>query len=335
MVMIMVDIRIIKKRYEKELMKYPNVIGVGTGEKTVRGTGVGKIAIIVNVRKKVPRSMLKPRDIIPEKVGPMVTDVVELGDIRFLEADRRERIRPVRGGYSIGNVDITAGTLGCVLNILGVEYLLSNAHVFTSDATQPTSQSETIIQPGPYDGGRFPTDIVAKLEKYIPIRVTLNLSECNLSRGIAGTLTFISKILGRQSRFVAFAESGIANRVDAAIAMPLTEFSYEIEGIGIPTVFDSFHLNQIVRKSGRTTGITEGVVTQENVTISVGYSRTLPLLALFEDQVIISGEQFSQGGDSGSAILRGDKIVGLLFAGNESGSITIANRIENVIEALT
>jgi len=90
-------------------------------------------------------------------------------------------------------------------------------------------------------------------------------------------------------------------------------------------------VGESVWKSGRSSGVTIGRVTQIDVVanVQVGEGK----LALFEDQVLISTSNFSEPGDSGSAILTVDnKLAGLLFAGGEG--VTLANRYANVKEAL-
>ena len=88
-----------------------------------------------------------------------------------------------------------------------------------------------------------------------------------------------------------------------------------------------------VQKYGRTTGLTVGRVTGIHATIDVGYRTGI---ARFEDQIVISGNGFSAGGDSGSlvvtkgALLADRRPVGLLFAG-ATGS-TLANPIGPVLE---
>jgi hypothetical protein len=78
-----------------------------------------------------------------------------------------------------------------------------------------------------------------------------------------------------------------------------------------------------VIKSGRTTGVTTGVVTATRVNgVQVNYgTRTSPRIATFNDTVEIvgdGGKPFSAPGDSGSAILdrATGKPVALLFAGD-------------------
>ena len=89
-----------------------------------------------------------------------------------------------------------------------------------------------------------------------------------------------------------------------------------------------------VHKFGRTTGYTVGQITSVDTDVTVQYD--LGNLT-FTGQIIVvgnSGASFSNAWDSGSLILqRGtNKAVALLFAG--SSSHTIANHIDEVLQAL-
>jgi hypothetical protein len=90
-----------------------------------------------------------------------------------------------------------------------------------------------------------------------------------------------------------------------------------------------------VGKTGRTTQLTHGIITDCNATIRVNYGGGR--VALFSDQITIRGigGGFSAGGDSGSLIWTWDarrNPVGLLFAGG--GDFTFANKIPRVLAAL-
>jgi hypothetical protein len=90
-----------------------------------------------------------------------------------------------------------------------------------------------------------------------------------------------------------------------------------------------------VQKYGRTTGLTEGTVSELNVTVDVCYELAgffrCKKSARFVDQIAISPGTFSAGGDSGSLIVtqEGNYPVGLLFAG--SSTRTFANPIDLVL----
>jgi hypothetical protein len=84
-----------------------------------------------------------------------------------------------------------------------------------------------------------------------------------------------------------------------------------------------------IKKSGRTTGLTNGIIEQIDVTAQVSYGTNKT--AIFTNQLLAGA--MSQGGDSGSAVLDdNNNLVGLLFAGSDS--TTIINRIENVFSLL-
>lgn len=88
---------------------------------------------------------------------------------------------------------------------------------------------------------------------------------------------------------------------------------------------------QSVRKQGRTTHHTVGIITDLSADIRVRYGAEI---ALFENQISISGINgpFSAGGDSGSLIVDAVSCrpVALLFAGG--GNITFASPIQGVLD---
>ncbi|ERB65743.1 hypothetical protein G3U99_19490 [Vibrio coralliilyticus OCN008] len=208
--------------------------------------------------------------------------------------------RPVPIGVSTGHPAITAGTIGARVTDGTNVFALSNNHVFAN--SNDTSIPENMLQPGPYDGGVENGDTFATLTDYEPI------------------------LFG-----------GAENTMDAAVALTSTGelgTSTPEGGYGIPnsqTV--NATLNQSVKKYGRTTGFTQGIVAAINVTVDVCYegSTTCTKLARFVGQISISDGSFSSGGDSGSLIVtsEGNNPVGLLFAG--SSTRTIASPIDPVL----
>lgn len=67
--------------YEPMLRTLPNFVGTSQGEKRRGGKGVGRIAIVVFVKVKVPESALSPTDVIPKMLDQYETDVVETGSL--------------------------------------------------------------------------------------------------------------------------------------------------------------------------------------------------------------------------------------------------------------
>jgi hypothetical protein len=225
---------------------------------------------------------------------------------------------------SIGHRDITAGTLGCWVKKNGQFFILSNNHVLAnSNAAQI---GDPILQPGPYDGGSLPGDHIANLSEFIPISFTDTPSTCPFASGVAGILNGIASILGSDARLKAVRASAQENLVDAAIARPLNDqdVKNEILEIGALNGVAQGGLGMAIKKSGRTTALTTGEIQQVDVTVNVQYGEGQT--AVFTDQLLAGA--MSQGGDSGSAVLNSNKLVGLLFAGSDT--TTIINRIENV-----
>jgi len=257
----------------------------------------------------------------------MKTDVQETGVIRALQ-DRTSKWRPAPGGVSCGHIDITAGTLGCLVTRGGQTYILSNNHVLAnSNQAQP---GDSILQPGPHDGGTV-EDQIATLEEFVPINFGTDVPTCPIASGMAAIFNWTARLAGSQHRFLAFQEDPEMNLVDAAIARPVSADLVEkrILEIGEPQGVGEGTLGLQIRKSGRTTGFTSGEITQVDATAQVSYGAGK--MATFTDQLMAG--PMSSGGDSGSAVLdESGRVVGLLFAG--SSSVTIINRIQNVMETL-
>jgi hypothetical protein len=67
------NIKKVKRKYEDQLMGLPNVTGIGIGERA------GKEVLKVFVTQKVPESELKPNEIIPKVLDGCEVDVDEIG----------------------------------------------------------------------------------------------------------------------------------------------------------------------------------------------------------------------------------------------------------------
>jgi hypothetical protein len=227
-------------------------------------------------------------------------------------------MRPARPGISIGHYQITAGTLGCLVQRDGQVHILSNNHVLAkSNAAQ---LGDAILQPGTADGGTA-ADQIGTLEQFIPIGFGAFPGGCS-------PLALLMRLFGIAKPMIN--EPG-NNTVDCAIARPLSAdlVNPDILNIGIPTGAGAATLGTPVQKSGRTTGHTTDQITQIDVTVSVNYGGTN--VAVFKNQLMAGA--MSQGGDSGSAVLDMDRqVVGLLFAG--SNTTTIMNPIQFVLDAL-
>ena len=76
-----VDPRDVKQRYRDQLMRLPNVVGVGVGPKLVAGKPSGVLAIRVYVRSKVAQDRLGEDERIPAELEGIPTDVIEQSEL--------------------------------------------------------------------------------------------------------------------------------------------------------------------------------------------------------------------------------------------------------------
>jgi len=323
-----------KRRHLDDLLSKPNVVACGVGYKETSGVITDEPAVIVSVERKVPTAQLAPQDLVPRTVEEVKTDVVEVGKIKAWQsipsagAEPRDKWRPAPGGVSIGHVDITAGTLGCLVTRGGEVFILSNNHVLAD--VNRARLGDPILQPARYDGGT-PADEIARLADFISIRFGTEEPECPLASGTERALNWAARTLGSSHRLQSYRLAPAENQVDAAIARPLSADLVErqILEIGLPQGVREATLGTRVQKSGRTTGHTQGTIRQIDVTIGVDYDgRT----ATFTDQLMAGA--MSSGGDSGSAVLdEAGYVVGLLFAGSDL--TTVITPIQLVLDALS
>jgi hypothetical protein len=71
----------VKELYEKSLLAKENVVGVGVGIRKREGVYTGEVAVIVMVRRKLPRIEVLEEDLLPEEIDGIPIDVQEVGAI--------------------------------------------------------------------------------------------------------------------------------------------------------------------------------------------------------------------------------------------------------------
>jgi hypothetical protein len=287
----------------------------------------GELSVIVSVTHKMPAAQLAESDLVPSVVDGIRTDVVETGTFRALQGPR-DRWRPVvPPGVSLGHLNASAGTFGCLVQRGNRLFILSNNHVL-ADANQG-QRGDPILQPGRHDGG-IPQDQIATLADYVPLDFGSSAPNCRLASAVEATVNALASAAGSSHRVSAYQQTASSNQVDAALARPNEPNSVttEILGIGQPRGTRQATLGTSVKKSGRTTGYTEGRITQIDVTSQVTYGSRK---ATFHQQLMSSG--MSAAGDSGSAVLDMENyVVGLLFAGSDTA--TLVNPVHLVLQAL-
>lgn len=290
------ELRRLQAKYEDLLLGVKGVTGVG-----VNGS------IIVYVEKLTPELQA----VVPKQLEGVPVHIKESGRVRLLSfepmaaiyGNRTYRWRPAPGGVSVGHLLGTAGTLTCtVLNKRTLEVIggLTNNHVGALDwgLLHDGKVGDLILQPGPYDGGTPEVDKIGKLLKYIPVTVDGN------------------------------------NYIDAAI-FESDQVKKEVLEVGNPSYTIEPRVGMSVVKSGRTSGVNYGKITDVNATMSVnggvGWGE-----CLFRNQVVIEPAML-QPGDSGSWIGSVDNYytVGLGFAGSDT--LAVANNallVESILDVM-
>ena len=230
-------------------------------------------------------------------------------------------------------VDCCSGTLGALIqDSNNRQYLLSNNHVLAR--SDHGAVGDAIIQPGLIDNNCTPngdgagTTPVGTLTNWLSLRSSTTNADAAIAQVNSGAVSTNGSIL----------EFGPRQPDGTLAAAPPGISSTGGKG-------ETGWLDQTVAKSGRTTGLTCAAVSALDVDISVDYYRdcaeTRPYLTkTFTHQLAVSGNQFSDAGDSGALVVDSGNAepVGLYFAGGRdvSGvSQGVANPATDVLNELS
>jgi len=322
--------------YADVYISKPNVTVAYASTKKKNGVDTGIPCVVVGVEKKESIANLSANDLIPGVLpGGAITDVEVIPRIMSLTtctgdggggcSPHDDKRRPLQGGISAIEVGGTACTLGVVVKDSsdGRLVALTNNHcaglLYDPAYKVPTYGSLSVsgidmIQPSPYDGGVDPTDVYGEVKRAVAMQ---------------------------------FGTTGAAsNLVDCAVsAISVDDADYpilELDSGPFPFAEKALYsTGQEVSKSGRTTGNTPLPITtviDKDFVVNVDYSGGIGgdnNLATFTNQIWCqAATRFSQGGDSGSAIvafINGRwRIIGLHFAGNAAGTLGVCCPIEEI-----
>lgn len=78
------EVRKVKERHERNLLKKPGVVGCAIGYRYIDGKKTDELCIICYVKEKKPEDKLRKQEIIPKKIEGISIDVIESGEIRAL-----------------------------------------------------------------------------------------------------------------------------------------------------------------------------------------------------------------------------------------------------------
>jgi hypothetical protein len=255
-----------------------------------------------------------------------------------------QQATPVELGSSGGNngdydvsenriVDCCGGTLGSLLKGSdGKQYLLSNNHVLAR--SDHASVGDAIVQPGLIDNNCTPNGEgsgitpVGSLSGWLALNSRATNADAAIAQVYSGVVDARGNIL----------ELG-ARQADGTLAAAPPGISSS-GGKGEPAT-----LQLKVAKSGRTTGLTCASVSAVNLDVYVDYYQDCAetksyLTKTYTNQLAISGNGFSDAGDSGSLVVDTGNAepVGLFFAGGRDASGVgqgVASPVTDVLNELS
>ncbi len=302
---LLVSLRRFIRAKGSDFLRDGNVSSIGVGYKEKDGKPTKEISVQFTVRRKAQPEQLEAlgTTALPEVVvvdGVEVpTDVLERDykpDFKVVAeaaaAERKTRVDPVVPGASIGHVKVSAGTIGCVVH----DKVDGTPYVLSNWHVLHGSGGalgEDVVQPGPHDDNRIDRNRLGKL---------------------------VRSYLGKAG------DCAIASIEDRAYDTTAMELGVAVSQIGEPELGDK------VVKSGRTTGVTHGVVRRVDVLVKIDYGGTAGECEIGGFEIGVdernkpAGGEISSGGDSGAAWIfklgngRPSKVLaGLHFAGEGGG----------------
>src|SRR6266513_2207014 len=311
----------VQKNVTDTWMQQPEVLGTAV---SANESGTAVLAVYVD------RDAAKAGDVIrdlPKNVGEIDVQVHLTDKFRSMRGNPHGgsshtalQTPPIQlgtsGGWSkdLANGYCCGGTLGSLVQIGSTQYILSNYHDFESDIVPGGNNTvattgDPVIQPGLIDvncnvnGAQTVATLVKKSS------LPGSNVDCSIGKVVSGQV-----------------------RTDGSIL--------EIGTISHSTV--SAAINQAVKKSGRTTGLSRSAVSGLNATISVTYDNECAggtaFTKTFTGQIVVAngGSKFLNSGDSGSLMVEdvatNPHAVGLLYAGSSVDAI--ANPIQQVLTFL-
>lgn len=318
----------VQERYTAELMNLPDVVGTAVGL-----TEDGKPCILVLTKSDIKAEALAKGQAnpLPDNLESVPVEIMVTGELKALKgppgggggggvSHTAIQTPPIQLGtsggwrYDLANGYCCGGTLGSLVQKGGQLYILSNYHVLEADIVsggnnRTATAGDHVIQPGLID-------------------ISCNV---NNAQNVA-TLSGIKSLPG--------------SNVDAAIAQIISGMvrtDGAILEIGtVSSSITSASINQAVKKSGRTTGLTRSKISGLNATVSISYENECAggsaFTKTFTGQIVIANRasKFLAGGDSGSLMVEdvstNPRAVGLLFAGSSTSGI--ANPIGEVLSFL-
>jgi endonuclease G, mitochondrial len=297
------------KRYVRtkgaDYLRHNNITSVGVGYKQKDGKPTKQVAIQFTVGRKAAPEELAALDTVPIPESIVIDGVTVPTDVvqRTYEPSykrvpervanpRKTRVDPIVPGVSVGHTSVSAGTVGCIV----FDRHDGTPYILSNWHVLhgPTGDiGDPIVQPGPHDDNRT-------------------------RRNRIGTL--------RRSHIGEAGDCAVASIEGRSFKREVLDLGVTIDEIGEPDLGDT------VIKSGRTTGVTHGIVTRVHTIAKIDYDPPVGERSVGAFEIGVDDErppangEVSMGGDSGAAwLFKGANgkptaiMAGLHFAGEGSG----------------
>ncbi|MBB5960158.1 endonuclease G [Saccharothrix tamanrassetensis] len=289
-----------------DFLRDGNVSSIGIGYKVEDGQPTDRIAIQFTVKQKAEPEALGALGtaLLPETITvdgvEVPTDVLERDYKTNFQVvserasgDRKTRLDPIAPGASVGHVKVPAGTVGCIV----YDRADGTPYILSNWHVlhgPDGALGDTVVQPGSHDDNRVDRNRVGRL-----VRSHL---------GAAG-------------------DCAIATVEDRGFVGEILELGVCVDKIGEPELGDK------VVKSGRTTGVTHGIVRRIDTIVKLDYggstgAKEIGCFEIGPDPARpATGGEISMGGDSGSAWMfkaangkTTKTMAGLHFGGEAGGN---------------
>lgn len=285
----------------ESFLRDSNISSVGIGYKNTDGKPTKEISVQFTVGRKAAPEVLEslgtteiPKSFVIDGVE-VPTDVIQRTyqvDFKVVgeatPSNRKSRLNPIIPGASVANKKVTAGTIGGIV----FDQKDGTPYVLSNWHVLNGPQGvigDDVVQPGPFDDNRVNQNRMGKL-----VRSHL---------GAAG-------------------DCAIASIEDRTFTQEILDLGVEVNQLGEPELGDK------VIKSGRTTGVTHGIVNRVHTIAKIDYGepvgeKNIGAFEIGPDPANpAENSQISMGGDSGSFWVfkasngkPGKTLAGLHFAG--------------------
>lgn len=300
----------IKNKYALDLLKKRGVVCVRTGNKVKFDFDTGKKCIKVLVEKKKDKKVIAEKDLVPVDINGVLTDVEEMDMPKAFSSVDRMTYRPLSAGCEISPKGV--GFVGTLGNFF-YRTKISNDNGFVGYL------AKWVLPKSWLKHFKLKTDIEVLCGTNLHVAAPYSVLESPIGTKIVQPGGSHGSKIGEVIAYGEISEDGF-NEFDEAIIRIYEnlELNEDIIQVGKIKGISNPKIGTKVKKYGRTTGYTEGTITDTGVFMNIDFG--LDGIISFKDLVEVSSngsDSFSDSGDSGSAIVdENNNLIARLNSGN-------------------